>query len=414
MLTGLLIIVLVFLLILSALLASSEIAFFSLSSYTVKSYKKSSDSRKRFVAELLDQPNELMVTILMMNIIVNILIQNVVSSFFDFWAFKIGVSIFLVLLFGEIIPKSIAFPNNTLVALHLAPYLYKLKEWVGPVRRFLTYITSHISFVLFFFLKKEKPISTEELQHAIETSKKKKILSLEESDLISGYLNLSESFVKAKMRTKDQIDYYDLHQPSNVLSSLFGQKRYSRVPVTSHGLDYIVGILSIEQYYAHKDEVKVSDDWIPFLLKPFYVPIMANALQVLAQMREKKESSALVVDEYGLIQGLISDEDLIESVIGSVQDEKSEQKLYRYSGKDTIVTDAKLELSEFEKIFHIPLKTKTQAVTVGGWLIEQLEDIPISGTRYVTHNFLFYVISASPHKINTIYIRKLTPQEKNV
>ena len=116
-----------------------------------------------------------------------------------------------------------------------------------------------------------------------------------------------------------------------------------------------------------------------------------------------------MVDEYGSISGLITQEDLIEKVVGEIADFRDAKSLYTRSGENVIIASGKLELSQFAEIFGIELFSKENVVTLGGWLIEQLGTIPQTGTKYATDQFLFYVLAADPNRIRRIYVRKLEP-----
>lgn len=137
----------------SGFLSSSEVALFSLSSMKVKSFKSDLDKRKQLVAKLLSSPRDLLVTIIMLNIMVNILIQNVTSSIFgDFsgWTFSVGIPLALTLVFGEVIPKSIGMANNAPISYRVAPILNGAQRIFLPIRKILTSVTSFISHLVFF------------------------------------------------------------------------------------------------------------------------------------------------------------------------------------------------------------------------------------------------------------------------
>ncbi len=157
----------------------------------VKAFKTDPDKRKQLVAKLLSSPRDLFVTIIMFNIIVNILIQNVTSSIFgDFstWIFNVGIPLVLTVVFGEVIPKSIGLANNVAISYRVAPVLNAAQTLFFPIRKFLSQITSVISRIFFFFLKSEEEISFDELQHALKTSRRFGILNEDEAELVRGFL----------------------------------------------------------------------------------------------------------------------------------------------------------------------------------------------------------------------------------
>lgn len=415
MINSLLIIILILLILLSAALSASETSLFSLSRFTLRSYSTTSDSRKRLIAHLLRRPREVLVTIMMLNIFANILVQNTVSSLFgEFsgWIFKVGLPLFLTLFFGEIIPKSIALPNNEQVAYRLAPYVSFAYRSIGTIRIRLTKLTDYVSRIIFFFLKKEKPISSAELMHILEDSNEKGILTDEESQLIEGYLDLHDSMVKEHIRPRGEVIFYDVCKPIDELTYLFNKKRCSRLPVCNKSLDEIIGIISAKDYFVNKNIITSSKDLEKHLHKPFYIPEGVNAWAALDSLREKKLSFAVVVNEYGLVSGIVTQEDLIETVVGEISDVRDVKSLYTRSGNDVIIASGKLELDELEQIFNVRLQRETSSVTLGGYLIDKLEEIPQTGSKFKDNNLFFYVLAADPNKVKRVYIRKLKKIKK--
>ena len=133
-----------------------------------------------------------------------------------------------------------------------------------------------------------------------------------------------------------------------------------------------------------------------------------TAESLMQQMYQKKESLAVVVDEYGSISGIIAFEDLVEVVVGEIVDRRDTKSLYTKSKSDVIIASGKLELSELEEIFPVTLYSPNNMVTIGGWLTEQLGDIPKAGTKYVTNDFLFHVLASDATRVRRVYIRRLS------
>ena len=413
--TFLLIGILIVMLFSSAYFSASETALFSLSPLTIKSYKNSSDSRLALIAKMMAHPRDILVTVLMLNILANLLVQNIVSSLFDAfpnWLLKVGVPLVLTLIFGEVLPKSFAMTNNAAVAYRTAPFIASATRILRPVRNPLTRATGWISRFLFFFFSKEKEISEDELRHVLKTSEETGVLLPQECKLMSGTLDLQHSVVKERMRPRGEILFYSIHEPLEKLKHLFVDLETTRIPVCDENLDQILGILSTRRFFFHQNQIQVPKDLLPVLKKPYYVPESTKCWTLLSNMRERGESIAIVVDEYGSISGLISQEDLVEAVVGEISDRRDTSSLYTRSSEDVIIASGKLELSEFKEIFGIPLKTQENIVTLGGWLIEQLGDIPIPGTKYANDDFLFYVLAADPNRIRRVYVRRLVGGRK--
>lgn len=401
---------LVFLICLSAFLSGSETALFSLSPLTVKSYRNASDSCLQLIGRMMERPREILVTILILNIFANILIQNTVSTIFDAyqsWTLKIGVPLVLTLIFGELLPKALALPNHAQIAYRIAPWINGAARILGPIRDPLTKATSWISRFLFLFFREEKEISADELRHVLKTSEERGILMPIEAELIGGTIDLQHSLVREHMRPREEILFYDIQEPLSKLLHLFIDQETTRVPVCDGGLENLKGILSARRYFFQQNQIKQPSDLLSVLKKSYYVPETIRAWTLLRNLRERGENIAMVVDEYGSISGLITQEDLVEAVIGEIADRRDTKSLYTRSSDDVIIASGKMELSEFNEFFGTALKSKENIVTLGGWLIEQLGDIPPTGTKYATDQFLFYVLAADPNRIRRIYVRRL-------
>jgi len=407
---SILIISLVILILFSAFLSGTETAFFSLSPFTIRSYKSSKSYKKRLIAKILENPRKLLVTLLMLNVLANILVQNTVSSIFgelSGWLLKVGVPLVLTLLFGEVIPKSLALSNNIRISNWVAKPVHFLEKITGPFRSFLVKVCNYISRIIFFFLKKEKRISSHELELILKTSRAKGVLQSDETFLAEGYLDLQSATVKELMRPKDEILYFNINDSTDNLIHLLTDEQCTRVPVCDGDIDQVIGVISTRRLFFYQEGIKEAGDLKKILRKPLFVPESMNGWSLLQMLRKKNESIAMVVDEYGSINGLVTQEDLFESIVGEINDLRDKKSRYTRSSEDVIIASGKMEIGDFEEIFKVELKNPNNLVTIGGWLTEQLGDIPKTGTKYLTDIFLFYVLAADPNRVRRIYIRKI-------
>ncbi|MCK4934373.1 MAG: HlyC/CorC family transporter, partial [Simkaniaceae bacterium] len=147
--------------------------------------------------------------------------------------------------------------------------------------------------------------------------------------------------------------------------------------------------------------------------KPIFIPESKPGKQLLREIYQKEETMMFVVDEYGSVSGLITLEDLVEVVIGQIADRRDEKPLYSQSGPGVIIASGKMELTTFEELFDVHLSSPNNMVTIGGWLTEQLGDIPKSGVKHVTKDFLFHVLASDVNRVRRVYIRRLNPQGIN-
>lgn len=401
--------------VLGALTSAAEVALFSLSAPRVKSYLSDADPRKRLVAQLVLKPRELVVTLFMVNITVNILLQNSASALFgdaSSWLFKVGVPLLIMLVIGDILPKCIAINNNVGIACYTAPAISKLAEWLSSLRKIILAISVPVSEAMFFFLQREENISREEMQHILTTSQEYGVLDRDEAKLINGYLDLQQCQVKELMRPRDEVLYFDLFKPLAQLEHIFVDQEVSRVPVCLGSLNEIVGIVTADIYLKHKERICCSKDIEKFLEKPFFAPESIPARKLMRLFDEKQNVLAMVVDEYGSVTGLITREDLVEVVVGEITDRRDSQSKFTRAGDDVIIASGKLELNEFEEIFGTGLQSPNNMLTLGGWLCEALGDIPKSGSKYQTDQFLFQVLSAAPNRVRRVYVRRIHPRRR--
>lgn len=371
--------------------------------------RKGKDERKNLVAKILDSPRDLLITLIMINVIFNILIQNVAANIFGETStliLNVGVPLALTLVFGEFIPKSIGIANNEKVATTVCKFLWTAEKILLPVRILLIRMTSTVSQIMFFFLRQEEEISTDELQHVLRSSRARGVLAEDEAELMRGYLNLQESTAKEFLRPREEVLFFEVQEPISKLIHLFVDQECTRIPICDDGIDNVIGIMTSGQFFLHRHALEETKNILPLLKKPFFAPESILARALMDQMYEKKESLAIIVDEYGAFSGLIALEDLVEAVVGEIVDRRDEKSRYTRSGDDVIIASGKLEIMELENLFDISIDSENHMVTIGGWLTEQHGDIPKSGFKFQWKNLLFHVLSSDEKRVRRVYIRR--------
>lgn len=398
-----------------AYFSASETALFSLSGAKIQAYRSDSDARKQLIATLLRRPQDLLVTIFMLNTLTNILVQNVASHMFGSTAslmLKVGAPLLLTLIVGEVIPKYLGLEHNVKISYIVAPWIAFFQKVLEPIRKITISITAPISRTLFFFLKKEDTISREELRHVLKTSEELEVLHREESELVLGYLDLQDVIVKELMRPRQEVLYYDIDAPISKLVHLFVDQECSRLPVCKGSLENVLGVIGAKSFFIYCHPTPTKENLLKTVSKPFYIPENTLARVVLRRFEEQNQELALVVDEYGSISGLITREDIIEVVIGQIEDLRDAKPHYSKQSEHEIITTGKLEIDEFNEIFRTNLQSENNMVTIGGWLTEQLGDLPKNGTRFKTEELLFHVLNVDNNRIRRLYVRKLKPNPK--
>lgn len=399
------------LLLMSGFFSGSETALFSLSPSKVRALRSGSDVKKRLIAKLLEKPRDLLVTVFMLNTLVNILLQNVTSAGVGEeggWGAKVVAPFLLLLIFGEIIPKYIGLIKNVSYAAATAPLINLFQKFLGPLRDLTVKVTLFFTNILFFYLKKEENISHEEMKHVLKKSEEHGVLHPDESELVRGYLNLQDIIVKEAMRPREEILFFEIGQPITKLRHLFTEKEVSRLPVCEGDLQHVVGIISAADFFVHQEELSLNPMKLRSLLsKPIFIPESSPVRVFLKRLDTMDHELAMVVDEYGGVSGLITYEDMVEIVIGEIRDQRDIENLYSRPSPNEILASGKLELLEFNEIFDCNLESPNNMVTMGGWLTERYGSIPKSGTSLEYEGFQFRILNSTQTLIKKIYVRKL-------
>ena len=414
------ILVLIGLLVLSALISAGEVAFFSLSKSVLHdpTYK---NNNQKIVVELLTNPPKLLATIQISNNFINILfilifaysgeyffsgIQSTGLKFF----LQIVVATFLLLLFGEVIPRVFANKNP----LSLACFLAK------PVK-FLNYTLSFLSLPLinmthFFERRLNKKISgfnISSLSEALALTSKS-ATTKEEKNILNGIVNFGNTETSEVMCPRMDIFAISIEDDFQEILNKIINNGHSRVPVFEENLDNIVGILYIKDLIPHLN--KKTFNWQALIRKAFFIPENKKLDDLLKEFQEMKNHLAIVVDEYGGTSGIISLEDVIEEIVGDISDEFDEQNLlYTKIDDFNYLFEGKISLKDFFKItkishFHFE-PYMAEAETLAGMMLEITGRYPKLQEKIHVGNFLFSIESIDNKRIKQI---KLTlPTEKN-
>ncbi len=411
--TALLSLLLLLLLASSAFFSSSETALFSLSPSKRNTFKLSKHKGKQAAALLLEKPKSLLVTLLILNVTVNLGVQNVISTIVGTTSnvlLTVAIPFVLTLIFGEILPKTIAVTKDEAIASKVSRTLHLFGWILSPIRFVLLKITKFGGVVAAFFLKKDSEITKEEIKHAVISFKETGLMTKDEIKLLLGSLKLSEVQVKEVKCQRQNIFFHDIHNSPQKLRDLFSKKRLSKIPVVDRDIDHVIGIVNATDFFSNNHRIHEAKDLYEIMEKPFFVPESMLARTLLAYFDDKKTEIAMLVDEYGGISGLITREDLVEIVVGQIKDGREEKTLFTRQGEDVIICSGKYELHDLEAIFEIEIERIGQETTVGGYLLEILGDIPKSGYKVTKGGLMFHVLLATEAKVSRVYIKHLKKQ----
>ena len=376
------------LLLASALISGAEVAFFSLTPSIIEQAKESQPKRTEKIERLLKQPKRLLATILVANNFINIavvlLFANLSNSLFigvenelTQLFIEIVVITFIILLFGEILPKIYANRNNLSFAQFIAGTIYVLDTY------FLFYITRPMSYVTHVlekrFGQRSSSFSVDELSQALELTEQNDTTQ-EEDKILQGIVSFGNTDTKQVMCPR--VDVFALSTAmklDEILPQLI-QEGYSRIPVYKERLDKIEGILYSKDLMPN---LHLPDfDWTTLLRPAYFVPENKKLDDLLKEFQQKKIHIAIVVDEYGGTSGVVTLEDLIEEIVGDITDEFDDEDIeYSKIDEKNYVFEAKVSLKDFYRITELSSqdefeKAKGEAETLGGFIIEVAGHLP--------------------------------------
>ena len=412
-------IVLVLLLLLcSALISASEVAFFSLSPAQSKYLEDKGYEKAR---KLQQKPNQLLATILISNNFVNVAIvvlsTYLVNSLFDFSAYptlgfviQVIVVTFIILLAGEIIPKLYANRAQLNMVIFMAGPLSFLSHLFRPLASLLIGSTTLIS----KRMDKKDNLSIDQLSKALELTKDKSIN--EEKDILEGIVRFGNIDAVDIIRPRINIIAIDKHANYQQVKEIITEHGYSRMPVYEENLDHITGILYVKDLLQHLDE---NDDfqWQTLIRPAFFVPETKKINDLLEEFQSKKVHLAIVVDEYGGTTGIVTMEDIIEEIVGDINDEYDEQEIVYTRDKNGAYTfEASTLLNDFYKITDIEedafLQVEGDADTLAGLILELKVELPHKDEIITYHEHQFKILEVDNRRIKKIQYKKLESSEQ--
>ncbi|MBB5267058.1 gliding motility-associated protein GldE [Algibacter amylolyticus] len=404
---------LVLLLLCSALISGAEVALFSLNRSDIESGLEQKSKRIEILSQLLERPKKLLATILVANNFINIAIVILFAFLGDFmfgnitnptikFIVEVVVITFLILLFGEILPKIYASRNNLKFATFMAYPLKVLDVILSPISLPMRSVTLGIHNKLG---KQKSNLSVDQLSQALELTSEEDTTK-EEQKILQGIVSFGNTDTKQVMRPR--IDIFALNIENKYLDIMpdIIENGYSRIPVYRENIDTIEGILYVKDLLPYLDRKQF--DWTTLLREPFFVPENKKLDDLMAEFQEKKVHLAVVVDEYGGTSGLISLEDIIEEIVGDISDEFDDEDLmYSKLDDNNYVFEGKTALKDFYRIIRLEDETvfeanKGEAETVAGFVLEISKSFPKLNSKINFENYVFTIEAMDKKRIKLV------------
>ena len=414
------IVMLLVLLICSALISGAEVAFFGLSQTDLNEIEEKKTARGKIVVKLLERPKKLLATILISNNTINIGIVLLFNSIGDTIFSKINyqlfglisvrfllevlVATFLILMFGEILPKIYANRNRFEFSLFMA-YPLKLLDILltplsSPMRSATIFMYNRLG-------KQKSGLSVDQLSQALELTSDGDTTK-EEQKILQGIVSFGNTDTKQVMRPR--IDIFALSEDMKFTEVLeeIKQHGYSRIPVFSENMDNVLGVLYVKDLLPYID--RKNFNWLTLIREPYFVPENKKLDDLLLEFQDKKNHLAVVVDEYGGTSGIVTLEDVIEEIVGDISDEFDDEDLifsklddftYIFEGKTALKDFYRVAKIENEEVFEAQ---KGESETIAGFVLEIAGSFPKRGEIVTFKDYQFLVESLDKKRLKQIKV----------
>jgi putative hemolysin len=397
----------------SALISSSEVAYFSLSPGDLRKLKTGKSKKHDAALRLFNMPEKLLSTIVVANNTINIAIV-ILSAFisnklFDFsknpvmgFIIQVIIITFLILFFGEIMPKLYATKNHIRVALFMAFPLLFFEKLLKPVTFVLIYSSSYIK-------KRTGPgqsnLSMHDLSDALELTSDE---FQEEEKILKGIVKFGNINVSAIMCPRVDVTALSIQKGFGEIIPKIVESGYSRIPVYSGSFDNVVGILYAKDVLPYSNNPD-SFKWQALMRPPYFVPETKKINELLKEFQIKKIHMAIVIDEYGGTSGIVTLEDILEEIVGEITDEGDEdQPMYRKIDENTYIFAGKVLLNDFYKILDVegdPFEdVRGESETLAGLILELTGEIPQKDQVIEHSNYRFQIESTDNRRIKEIRV----------
>jgi len=401
----------------SALVSGAEVALFSLTRTDIEEGLEQKSKRIQIIARLLERPKKLLATILVANNFINIgivilfaylgetIFESMTSVILRFIV-EVVIVTFLILLFGEILPKIYANRNRVKFATFMAHPLNVLDVLLSPLSLPMRSITIAIHNKLG---KQKSNLSVDQLSQALSLTSEEHTTK-EEQKILQGIVSFGNTDTKQVMRPRIDIFALSVDQKYTEIMQEIVENGYSRIPVYRENIDKIEGILYVKDLLPYIDRKQF--DWTTLMREPFFVPENKKLDDLMAEFQEKKVHLAVGVDEYGGTSGLISLEDIIEEIVGDISDEFDDEDL-KYSKLDdhNFVFEGKTALKDFYKIIKVEdeiafEENKGEAQTVAGFVLEISKNFPKLNSKINFKTYVFTIEALDKKRIKFIKFTK--------
>ena len=400
--------------ILSAYFSATETAFSSLNKTRIKYMAEKGSKRAKRTLQLADNYDKLIATILIGNNIVNISTASIGTLLFvDLMGQELGATVstvvvtIVVLIFGEITPKSIAKDYPERFALFSAPFIGALL-WLFTPLNFLFSLWKKLVALLFHSDEEDK-MSQEELLLLLEEVEQEGAIDKSEGTLLRNAVEFGDLEVQSILTHRVDLEAVEVNATKEEIAAKFTETRFSRLLVYEETIDKIVGVLHLKDFY---DGMGINPKPLrEIMTPPLFIHQTEKVDDLLQLLKANKSHIAVVIDEYGGTLGIVTMEDILEELVGEIWDEHDEvEEPFRQLSENTYLVDCTVTLDDFCDFFDV--KSDSESVSLGGWIMDQMQRIPEKGDQFTYENLTITATEIDDHRIEWVTV-EVAPKEDN-
>lgn len=415
--TGIQIVAVVVLLCLSAFFSSAETALTTVNKMRIRTLAEAGDSAALTLTKVIEQPSKMLSTILIGNNIVNLsasaLMTTLAMSLFGSRAVGLatGVLTLLILVFGEITPKTLSTLCSESIALRYAPVIYGLMFILTPV----IFIVNYLSLAVLMIMridpnKKRDAITEDELRTIVEVSHEEGVIESEEKKMINNVFDFGDSVARDVMVPRIDMVLVDVNATYEELLDIFREEKFTRIPVYEDSTDNVIGIVNMKDLllYDKSQEFSIRS----LLREPLYTYEYKKTAELMVEMRKTFNNIVIVLDEYGATAGLITLEDMLEEIVGEIRDEydeDEEDEVVALSENEYLVNGS-TKLDDLNDRLGLELESEDYD-SIGGLVIGLLDHLPEEGEEVDYENLHLVVEHMDKNRIDKICLHLKTPEE---
>lgn len=398
----------------AAIISGAEVAFFSLSQKDLDDASEENPRKIQIITKLLEKPKKLLATLLVANNFINISVVVLFSflgrKFFDFISLpslkflaEILFITFLILFFGEVLPKIYASRNNIKFAVSIARPILVLDKLLSPISLPMRSLTLYLQKKLG---KQKSNFSVDQLSQALELTSSEETSS-DEQKILEGIVSFGNTDTKQVMSPRIDIFALEINETFEEIFPKIVDKGFSRIPVYRDNIDHIEGVLFVKDIIPHID--KKEFDWKALMREPFFVPENKKLDNLLKDFQGMKNHLAIVVDEYGGTSGLVSLEDVIEEIVGDISDEFDDENInFSQIDDKNFLFEGKIYLKDFYRIVSVNEEVfedrKGEAETLAGLILEILGNFPKKGQKVYFDDCIFTIETVDKKRIKQVKV----------